>query len=160
MSFVLVDVELFHDNVVKELALYNNERVDSYTFGPPYTYKTLITKAERKQNSWLTQNVHLIGWNAGQIHYTELMNVVVKYIHIDEFYAKGAEKCKMLESIFPVQFTNIEEFGCPKLSEVTKDAGLCRSFPYRHDKILHCAERKARAYGVWLEDFLDLFKVL
>ena len=159
MTFVFVDVELFHDNVVKELAFYNNERVDSYTFGPPYTFQS-CSKEERKQNSWLTQNLHLIGWNAGQLPYTELTDVVVKYIHIDEFYAKGTEKCKMLETIFPVEFTNIEEFGCPKLGEISKDAGKCRSFPYRHDKILHCAERKARAYGVWLEDFLDLFKVL
>ena len=65
-----------------------------------------------------------------------------------EYFAKGLEKCKFLSTLLGKEVENLDDYGCPKILHLNTD-WLCTSYPYRHKTILHCAERKAKAFGEW-----------
>ena len=53
---------------------------------------------------------------------------------------------------------NLDDLGCPKVSKLLNNSDTdwdCSNYPYRQKKTLHCAEKKAYAYGTWTVDFFD-----
>ena len=156
---IVVDIECFHNNIVKELAFCTTSGFNAgFMFRPPYSYES-CDDVEKQQNSWLTRNLHQIAWNAGDYEFSE-QGTIVKFIARQpgaEFYAKGLEKCNILVGLFGKEFTNLEDFGCP-----TSHGGdtVCDSYPARHNNIQNCAQRKSKSYAKWLLEFNDLFTVV
>ena len=76
-----------------------------------------------------------------------------------EFFAKGYEKCKILSEFLETKIINLNDYACPKVQFlIFKDEKYdwrCSNYPFRHAKILHCAERKAFAYGTWARCFFN-----
>ena len=72
-----------------------------------------------------------------------------------EYFAKGLEKCKFLSTLLGKEVENLDDYGCPKIQHLNTD-WLCTSYPYRHKTILHCAERKAKAFGEWAVQHFNL----
>ena len=74
-----------------------------------------------------------------------------------EFFAKGYEKFKTLSEIWETKVTNLDDYACPKVQNlIFKDEEYdrrCSNYPFRHANTLHCAERKAFAYGTWTRCF-------
>ena len=87
------------------------------------------------------------------------------------YYAKGVEKCPVLEKIFNIPFIDLDSLGCPRADELMKVTPQpskyeveCSSFPFRHHRkycggdmsnsrnksISHCAQRNAKLYGEWV----------
>ena len=68
-----------------------------------------------------------------------------------EVFAKGLEKCRLLTTFLEQNVENLDDYGCPKIQDLVKKDSLwiCSSYPFRHKTRLHCAERKAKAYGEW-----------
>ena len=76
-----------------------------------------------------------------------------------EFFAKGYDKCKTLSEILETKVTNLDDYAGPKIQNlIFKDEEYdwrCSNYPFRHAKTLHCAERKAFAYGTWTRCFFN-----
>ena len=59
------------------------------------------------------------------------------------YYAKGAEKCRVLENIFNKPFIDLDSLGCPRAEELIKLTPQspfevhCSSFPFRHHMYKH-----------------------
>ena len=76
-----------------------------------------------------------------------------------EFFAKGYEKCKILSEILETKVTNLDDYACLKVQNlIFKDEEYnwrCSNYPFRQANTLHCAERKAFAYGTWTRCFFN-----
>ena len=116
-----------------------------------------------KQTYWLTNLLHNIHWQSGAYDYTQLENILnVENFEHAEFFAKGSEKCKILSQILNKPVENLDNLSCPPASALVfrNEKGecdwICSSYPLRHLKTLHCAERKAYVYGLWTKTHLGL----
>ena len=69
------------------------------------------------------------------------------------------KKSQILTGIFETKVTNLDDYACPKIQNlIFKDEEydwICSNYPFRHANILHCAKRKAFAYGTWTRCFLN-----
>ena len=96
--------------------------------------------------------------NSGHGKYTELEKILKKLKAPEtEFFAKGYEKCKILSEILETKVTNLYDYACAIVQNlIFKDEEYdwrCSNYPFRHANTLHCAERKAFAYGTWTRCF-------
>lgn len=157
MTVVVVDVEYFTNGIIKELGLFHNGTTTGYSFLPP---NECPKSANKFQDAWLTKNKHFIDWDSGAFPYEVLREIVDSVVKSPEceFFAKGQEKCALLSTIFDGKhFTNLEEFGCPNITDwQVLENFECSSYPCRHKNTPHCAEKKAATYGLWATGFFVL----
>ena len=66
-------------------------------------------------------------------------------------FAKGLEKCRLLNRIVGLNVENFDDYGCPKIQDLVKtdSSWICSSYRFRHKTRLHRAERKAKVNGEW-----------
>ena len=152
---VVVDFEGFrygkNEVVFKEIGVYG-DFLDSLIFQPPYPIETQTNRVQ-KQYKWLTTNLHGIPWDSGTVPYNKVHNFVQSInLRYDDatFYAKGHEKTKWLSSLFQRQFYDLDALGC-KIKP--NDEGSCKFESSHHSTGIHCARRKALAYGLWIQSF-------
>ena len=79
-----------------------------------------------------------------------------------EVIAKGFEKCRLLTRLLGQKVENLDDFGCPKIQDLlgegkANSSWICSSYLFRHKTMLHCAERKAKLYGGWALQPLNLY---
>ena len=78
-----------------------------------------------------------------------------------EVFAKGFEKCRLLTRLLGQRIENLDDYGCPKIQDLfgerkTDSSWICSSHQFRHKTRLHCAEGKAKVYGEWALQQLNL----
>ena len=78
-----------------------------------------------------------------------------------EVYGKGLEKFRLLTRLLGQNVEKLDDYRCPKIQDLVgegkaKSSWMCSSYPFRHKTRLHCAERKAKVYGDWATQHLDL----
>ena len=154
MSLVVLDIECVENKTVKALGVYQNGQTVGYSFLPPKKFKAT------SQSAWCTKHLHEINWNSGHEKYTELEKILKKLKAPEtEFFAKGYEKCKILSEILQTKLTNLDDYACPKVQNLIfkyeQYDWRCSNYPFRHANTLHCAERKAFAYGTWTRCFFN-----
>ena len=156
MSLIVLDIELTEKNVIIELGLFIDGSVQGFSFCPPKTFKP------NKQTTWSTNHLHGIGWSSGKLEYEKLFAVFydIKVMNA-EVFAKGIEKCRLLSRLLGQNVENLDDYGCPKFQDLAGEGKvdslwICSSYPFRHKTRLHCAERKAKVYGVWAMQHLYL----
>ena len=77
-----------------------------------------------------------------------------------EVFAKGLEKCRLLTRLLGQNVETLGDYGCPDIQYLVGEGKpnsfwICSSFPFRHKRRLHCAERKVKVYGAWaMQHFL------
>ena len=146
MSLIVLDIELTEKNVITELGIFIDGSLQGFSFGPPKTFKP------NKQTTWNTSHLHGIAWSSGKLDYEKLFAVFydIKVMNA-EVFAKGLEKCRLLTRLIGQNVENLDDYGCPKIQDLVKTVSswICSSYPFRHKTRLHCADRKARAYGEW-----------
>ena len=151
MDFVVIDVEFVERNVVKEMGLYFDGNILGLSFKPPRDYEPT------KQAFWGTDFLHGMSWDSGKLDYDSLqrhLQIVKK--HKSRFLAKGTEKCKIVSKLLGADVENLEEYGCPKIQQLARPNHECSNYPLKHEHSLHCAEKKARAFGEWFKERLAL----
>lgn len=157
---IVVDVEMFYNNVIKELAFCSGTFHAGFIIKPP---KPIVqcTKVEKCTNNWLTTHFHRIPWDAGTIEYSYLP-IIVKLIRRPDaiFYTKGSEKRNILSELFNKTFIDLETMGCPKVEELPTDRDVCDSYWGHHRDSLHCAQRKAILYYDWLSNLDEIFNIV
>ena len=72
---VVVDVEMFIGDIIKEIGMCTSFHSNGFSLKAPYTFNQLSEK-NQKQNIWLTKNRHGIEWNSGHIFYEDLKPLV------------------------------------------------------------------------------------
>ena len=148
MSLVVLDIEYNENKIAKEIAIYKDGQTVGYFFLPPKKFKPT------SQSSWCTKNLYEINWSSGYEKLTELEKILKNLeATVTEFFAKGYEKCKSLSEFLEAKIIHLDDYACPKIQFlIFKDEEKdwrCSNYPFRHAKTLHCAERKAFAYGTW-----------
>ena len=148
MSCIVLDVELTEKNIIKELGLFIDGSVQGFSFCPPKTFKL------NKRTTWNTRHLHGIAWSGGKLDYDKHRLFAVSYdtkVMNAEVFATGLEKCRLWTSFLGQNVEYLDDYGRPKIQDLVKTDSLwiCSSYPFRHKKRLHCAERKAKVYGEW-----------
>ena len=156
---VVIDIECFRfrnrEWIVKEIAVYA-DYLDSVVFQPPYPFQALPYNVQ-KSYSWLTRNLHGLLWNAGDYPHERLLSFVesIKLRYPNSlFYAKGLEKTSFLSRLFGRDFYDLEDFGCPRIDQLKTSNVYCRNSSFTHSSSTHCARKKVKAFGTWLQDYL------
>ena len=156
MSLIVLDIELTEKNVIKKLGLFIDGSVQGFSFCPPKTFKP------NKQTTWNTNHLHGIAWSSGKLEYEKLFAVFydIKVMNA-EVFAKGLEKCRLLTRLLGQNVENLDDYGCPKIQDLVGEgkankSWICSSYTFRHKTRLHCAERKAKVYGDWAMQHLNL----
>ena len=156
MSLIVLDIELTEKNVIKELDLFIDGSVQGFSFCPPKTFKP------NKQTPWNTKYLHGIAWSSGKLDYEKLFAVFydIKVMNA-EVFAKGFELCRLLTRHLGQNVENLDDYGCPKIQDLAGEgkvnsSWICSSYLFRHKTRLHCAERKAKVYGDWAMQPLNL----
>ena len=77
-----------------------------------------------------------------------------------EVFAKGFERRSLLTRLLGRNVENLDDYGCPKIQELIRErkvnsSGICSSYLFRHKTRLHCAQRKAKVFGVWAMQHLN-----
>ena len=156
MSLIVLDIELTEKNIIEELALPIAGSVQGFSFCLPKGFKP------KKQTTWNTSQLHRIAWSSGKLENEKLFAVFYdkKLMNTEEF-AKGLEKCRLLTRLLGQNVENLDDYGCPKIQDLVgerkpKSSWICSMYPFRHKTRLHCAERKAKVYGDWAMQHLNL----
>ena len=156
MSLIVLDKELTEKNVIKELGLFIDGSVQGFSFCPSKTFKP------NKQTSWNTKHLHGIAWSSGKLEYEKLLALFydIKVMNA-EVFAKGFEKCRLLTRLLGQNVEILDYYGCPKFQDLAGEgkvnsSWICSRYPFRYKTRLHCAERKAKVYGDWAMQHLNL----
>ena len=156
MSLIVLDMELTEKNVIKELGLFIDGSVQGFSFCPSKTFKSI------KQTTWNTNRLHGIAWSSGKLEYEKLFAVLydIKVMNA-EVFAKRFEKCRLLTRLLRQSVEKLDDYGCPKIQDLVgqgkaNSSCICSSYPFRHKTRLRCAERKAKVYGDWAMQHLNL----
>ena len=109
MSLIVLDIELTEKNISKELGLFIDGSVQGFSFCPPKTFKP------NKKTHWNTRHLHGIVWSCGKLEYEKLFAVFydIKVMN-PVLFAKGFEKCRLLNRLFGQNVENLDDYGCPK----------------------------------------------
>ena len=130
-------------NVIRELGVFIDGKVQGYSLRPPKKYKP------KKRVFWCTRNLHEIVWNKGFLYYSVLLNNLLRDVRRENF-AKGTENCTTLGNLLGKDAENLDDHGCPKyrdLGEAVKEMWFRSSYPFRHMTMLQYAKGKAKLLG-------------
>ena len=144
MSCIVIDIELANKNVLKELRVFTDGKVEGYSFRPPIKYKPA------KQAFWCTRRLHGIVWNSGRLDYSELSNILPRAVKA-EYFSKGTNQSKNLGKLLDKEVENLEDHGSLKVQDlVVEKSWTCSRYPFRHKTTFHCAERTGKLFGNWI----------
>jgi hypothetical protein len=155
-SRVVIDIECFRFRskpwVIKEIAV-SGDYLDSIVLKPPYALETVNTFV-KKAYAWITLNLHGLQWDSGEYKY-ERLEMFVQGLNLrypqSQFYAKGSEKCMLLEKLFQRSFIDLDILDCPKITELCYLKVFCGgNQSLSHSQSHHCARKKAKCYKDWL----------
>ena len=140
--------------IIKELSLccsYN----DTIFFKPPLKFVDLLVH-DRQTVIWLTNNLHGLDWDEGDIPYCDLKRICLSYsfrFTRKNFFAKGIENCELLSKLLQKTVYNLEDLNCPRISgEKVPSSYLHSNFRSTNEQLSnHCAERKARIFSQWTQ---------
>ena len=78
-----------------------------------------------------------------------------------EVSAKRLKKCRLLTTLLGQNIEILDDSECPKSQNLVKtdSSWICSSYLFRHKTRLHCAERKAKVYGEWALQHLQILYV-
>ena len=145
--------------IIKELSLCSSYN-DTIFFKPPPLKFADLPAHDRQTVIWLTNNLHGLDWDEGDIPYCDLKIICVSFsfrFTRKNFFAKGIEKCELLSKFLQKTFYNLEDLNCPRISEIISEEKvpscyLHSNFRSTNDQFSnHYAERKARIFSEWTQ---------
>ena len=144
--------------ILKELSLCSSYN-DTIFFKPQIKLADLPAQ-DRQTVIWLTNNLHGLDWDEGDISYCDLKTICLSFsfrFTRKFFFAKGIEQCELLSKLLQKTVYNLEDLICPRISEIISEEQV--PFCYLHSIFLstndqlsnHCAERKAKIFSQWTQ---------
>ena len=165
MFLYVIDLEMFNDNIIKEVGVACKYFKTGFIIRPPFAFANL-SERRKSQNIYVTKNLHNIDWAEGDIEYSKIADMFRYFHNLDAIYlTKGLQKVNILRTWLPgACVINLEDFGCPKYQDLLKqdldtctnysiDTGHCSNFSFKHDgaDFMHCAEKKAKRFFDWAD---------
>lgn len=159
MEFVL-DFQGFksgnNDFIVKEMAIISidGQIYELQLFQPPCSFSELPSDV-KKQVLWLEKQYHGLYWGSGFRQYSDLKDIF-KGLNIDgNVYVKGKEKQQFvvkLLSDYSVNVIDLEDLGCPSLTELKQQVQLNTMKPcsFNHN-FSNCAYINVHVLQQWLK---------
>ena len=162
---VVIDIEGYKLKstgfIIKELTICSESALDTVFFKPPCRFDVLPS-VDQSNINWLVKSLHGIPWEDGFYPYSDRFSIYhsisVRYPRAN-FFAKGAEKCKLLEELLHVPVTNLDLLGCPKACQLSLPRYRFYNRCTKHtsksiDFIPHinCSEKKAILFFYWLKE--------
>ena len=96
MSCIVLVIELIDNNVIKQLGVFIDGKVQGYSFCSPKKYKPT------KLAFWWKKILHGVVSNSGRLDYSELSNTLLRAVK-NECFAKGTQKCKILVNLMDIE---------------------------------------------------------
>ena len=156
MSLIVLDIEVTEKNIFEEVGIFIDSSVQGVSFCPPKPFRT------NKQTKRNASHLHGIAWNSGNLEYEKLFAVFydIKVMNA-EVFAEGFEKCRLLTRPLEQKLENLDDCACPKIQDSVGEgkaniSWIYSSYPFRHKTRLHSAERKAKVYGNWAMQHINL----
>ena len=124
MNWKVVDVQSFKNSnsyIFKEFAYSNADDATVIMFEPPFEW-SLLSKADKKTNRYLTYHYHGLHWYDGNIPYRYLSSYLEAALRPNDsiLLIKGAEKKHNLQKILPqANIVDLAEYGCPSLKKLS-----------------------------------------
>ena len=159
---VVLDFEGFkhrkNEFIVKELSVCC-DFVDTIHLSPPFPFEELSSE-EKKSHTWVTQNLHGIGWSKGEYNYNFLssffLSILLRYPGA-KFWAKGLQKCLLSKSYLNQPVFNLEDLSCPPIAQIDSHHKILPcAYHAEHLPVYtlqkHCSKRKAILYYNWLKN--------
>ena len=115
---------------------------------------------DRQTVIWLTNNLHGLDWDEGDIPYCDLKTICLSFsfrFTRKNFFAKGIEKCELLSKLLHKTVYNLEDLNCPRISEIISEEQVPSCYIHSNFRSTkdqfsnHCAERKARIFSQWTQ---------
>ena len=162
---VVIDIEGYNLKstgfIIKELTICSESALDTVFFKPPCRFDVLPS-ADKSNINWLVKSLHGIPWEDGFYPYSDrfsiYQSVSIRYPRAN-FFAKGVEKCKLLEELLLVPVTNLDLLGCPKACQLSlpryRFYNRCKKHTSKHIDFtphIHCSEKKAILFFHWLKE--------
>ena len=126
INIIVLDLEGFKLKslgfIIKELSLCSSYN-DTIFFKPPLKF-TDLPAHDRQKVIWLTNNLHGLDWDEGDIPYCDLKTICLSFSFRfvrKNFFAKGIEKCELLSKLLQKTFYNLEDLNCPRISEIISE---------------------------------------
>ena len=145
-----------NDYIVKELAIISirGQIYELQLFQPPCKFSDLPTDL-KKQVCWLERQHHGLYWGSGFREYEDLKDIFKNLNISGNIYVKGVEKHQFIAKLlqdYNVNVINLENLGCPSLSELKKDLQLSTMKPcsFNHN-FLNCAYINVHVLQQWLK---------
>ena len=111
VTCIVLDFEPADRNAFKKMWVFLDGNVLGYSFCLPKNEKPT------KQVFWCTENLHRSVWNSACLDHSELANNLLKDLKVKNF-AKRTEKCEINGNLLHKKMGNIDDHGCPKLSDL------------------------------------------
>lgn len=153
----IVDIQGFRTEtgefIIKEVAILYNKKIQLFLFKPPFPFHNL-TKAERKQVSWIERN-RKIYWREGFVPYSNYQSYITDILRDKCVYVKGSEKVLWLKNILEncnSNIFNLEDKGCSSLLSLHNQYKFCQDLfsCICHDSV--CALKNVLCLNKWCDD--------
>lgn len=157
MNSIVVDVQCIVDEncdlIIKEMstiAIRKNDIASHWIFNRPVNFK--MNAKSHKVNTWLHHKFHGFKYNEGTTPYEELYTIFQDLErNYDTFFVKGLQKKKLLSKYVSKNVYDLEDYGCPRCSELLQNCNLPRC-SFHHNKSNVCTLSLVTALKKWAED--------
>lgn len=110
---LILDIQFFKNGqnkfIPKELAAFNGHRVSHYVFKSPFPFENLPVEL-RKQNNWLTANLHGLNWTVGFTPFYQFKKIMASLTeNEDVIFVKGREKAEFIRKFTRRQVLELPE---------------------------------------------------
>ena len=120
MSCIVLDFELPEKNIIQEVGVFINGKVQGYSFRPPKMYKPT------REAFWSTRNLQELVWNSGRLDYSELSSILPRTVE-GEFLLKDLENARFLAIYWIKRWKTWKITAVPKFKiSLTKNFGFAR----------------------------------
>ena len=158
MSCNVLDIEFAGINVIKQLGIFINGKVQGYSFCLPIKHKPT------EQAFWCTRNLQGFVRKNGRLGYSEFLCFFSRDVK-DQYFAKIIEKCNIFINFLDRELENLVDRGCSKVRDLfeSKSDGKFPFVRFTHSNTkLHFTAQNARqnCFVTWHAEFKDINFIL
>src|SRR5215467_5487868 len=126
---IIIDIECVYSIekklLVKELAIVSEKHVGCFHVCVPFNSQLPPTTSEAyKTNEWLKCQRHGLDWKSGNLSMQQVVKLLQPLL-TEQVYAKGNQKCKLLEKLLHISVVDLELYQCPRIVDLKTEAQRC-----------------------------------
>lgn len=140
--------------ILKEICYYVVETGENeiFTLKPPHPWEEL-SYVDKRLCSWISSNICELKWGDGELEYSKLKDLATTISGKGKtFYTKGLEKANFLTDFLDVPVINLEDFHCPKLTDLTDLTNSISIACKYHSNKSNCALFKAYKLSLFVKN--------